>query len=1341
MQSFLKHRGKMNLERPQPFQKPSCVLEARNESLHRRRKAGFAVAPILYLLTLAGVAAGVLFSNYSQILRSNITITNTNTAKNDLSGSLTTLAATSAISSDSNVFCPPGSTAMTTNCATAPQKMVLFGEVAAADTGKLPANYGNASSSGSPWDVGVFGAGAGLKQLDPWGHFYIYCRWENAKTDPDQKAIALISAGANATLETTCGDDTAKGDDLVQLVTVGAAIQRAAIWQETGTAVEYGQTGSKVVVGDDGTIKAQNILVLGTATFGSLALTAPLPIESGGTGAANAISARSNLGSGVVGDALFVATTATGARNTLGATNIGHYLFGGTSLVAETASLARLDLLGAGAVGNEMFVSTTATAGRNVLGATEMGHYLFSSASFDGTVGPMVRANLLGSGAIGDAVFTSGDTDTAQTVLGATTVGKAVFTAASTTAGRTALGGGAVGSPLFTAPDQITAWGILGLTGTTGVSLDVSVTGSAGSVAGANITGTVPIAHGGTGASDESSALDNLFGGDLAPGSALNVGRIGSNSIDSSKLTNVVSSGTYNSVTVDAAGRVTSGTFTPLFMDMITDGLGDTMLASATNGGQLLFYTASNLRMTITASGNVGIGIADPIEKLHIFGGNALISGPSDDYRSLLFATTTDQKRWEVAADDSTETGFGDTGSDFVIRRYTDAGAPVTALTIDRTTGNALFAGSVAATGGFLGYFTGTFDGTFTGSVGSKINLGPSAGDTNPQRTGEAGTGLFSDASNSVGIATGGLSRIYITATGSVGIGTTTPAQMLDVNGNINVGAITNGYYIANTKILHQPDSDPTSIGVGPSTLAAQTGSGFNNTALGRQALMSTTTGTDNTAVGHGALDGNTTGSENVAVGSNAVGANTWGNRNIGLGVSAVAGNTQGYGNIGIGYATLQRNQRGGNNIAIGSDTLRYTSSDVSYNVAVGQGVLRQSWGHGNTALGYAVLSSTTTYTGSYNVAIGYEVGKTTLVSGSNNILIGTSSAVDTPLSTTSNFLNIGNTIYGDLSLGSISLGSPTVTSGASLDISTRTDSVLLPKGGDALRPVGVGGMIRFNTDSNTVEVYQGTGWLSLALTATAGTTIYLGPDAANTSPSRSDDITTGLYSDTASTVKTAISGIERLAVTTTGLNVNGSVNLANLTDYIAITGTKVLLQPASDTTSIGVGPRALASQTATNLYNTAVGQNALAAVSTGQHNTAVGGGALRVATSGAANAAFGYAALYNATTAGANAAFGKSALQSLSTGSYNTAIGTQALFSNQNGGGNTAVGTDSLYNDVSGANNAALGNGSGRTLTTGSRNSIVGAYVASTTLTTGSSNIWEVESKNNMGNRMGSRK
>ncbi|MDD3289051.1 MAG: hypothetical protein PHX43_08675, partial [Alphaproteobacteria bacterium] len=63
--------------------------------------------------------------------------------------------------------------------------------------------------------------------------------------------------------------------------------------------------------------------------------------------------------------------------------------------------------------------------------------------------------------------------------------------------------------------------------------------------------------------------------------------------------------------------------------------------------------------------------------------------------------------------------------------------------------------------------------------------LGPSATNTAPARPGDITTGLFSDTASTVSIATAGVSRMTVTASGSVGIGTTVPGYKLDVVGTI----------------------------------------------------------------------------------------------------------------------------------------------------------------------------------------------------------------------------------------------------------------------------------------------------------------------------------------------------------------------------------------------------------------------------------------------------------------------------------------------------------------------------------------------------------------------------
>jgi hypothetical protein len=72
--------------------------------------------------------------------------------------------------------------------------------------------------------------------------------------------------------------------------------------------------------------------------------------------------------------------------------------------------------------------------------------------------------------------------------------------------------------------------------------------------------------------------------------------------------------------------------------------------------------------------------------------------------------------------------------------------------------------------------------------------------------------------------------------------------------------------------------------------------------------------------------------------------------------------------------------------------------------------------------------ASLDTNTGGENTSLEYGAlagwARTTLQAGSENILIGVRNAVDTPASNTSNFFNIGNTIFGT-SVNTGTLSSP----------------------------------------------------------------------------------------------------------------------------------------------------------------------------------------------------------------------------------------------------------------------------------------------------------------------------
>jgi hypothetical protein len=144
-----------------------------------------------------------------------------------------------------------------------------------------------------------------------------------------------------------------------------------------------------------------------------------------------------------------------------------------------------------------------------------------------------------------------------------------------------------------------------------------------------------------------------------------------------------------------------------------------------------------------------------------------------------------------------------------------------------------------------------------------------------------------------------------------------------------------------------------------------------------------------------------------------------------------------------------------------------------------------------------------------------------------------------------------------------------------------------------------------------------------------------------------------------------------------------------------------------------------------TNSGNTAVGANALKATlslgggNDGNSNTAMGNNAMAANTTGFANTAVGVSALGGNLTGFINTAIGAGAL-AVSTGNANVAVGVQALTANTTGGNNTAVGTSALLSNISGGSNSAFGQTALNFNTTGSGNTAIGSAAMQNNTTAG---------------------
>ncbi len=162
-------------------------------------------------------------------------------------------------------------------------------------------------------------------------------------------------------------------------------------------------------------------------------------------------------------------------------------------------------------------------------------------------------------------------------------------------------------------------------------------------------------------------------------------------------------------------------------------------------------------------------------------------------------------------------------------------------------------------------------------------------------------------------------------------------------------------------------------------------------------------------------------------------------------------------------------------------------SSGLNLYVGAHAGDNIASGGQNNSGVGINALRNATT--GDNNIALGMNSGQT-VTTGSNNIAIG--AGADFVDGTVSNQLNIGNTLYGNLSTKQINIGSPIMVTGIGFDIGGNTSASRLSVGTNAQRPActaDLNGAQRVNSQTQTVELCVGGAWMmpSPAWTPAAG--------------------------------------------------------------------------------------------------------------------------------------------------------------------------------------------------------------------------------------------------------------
>jgi len=233
---------------------------------------------------------------------------------------------------------------------------------------------------------------------------------------------------------------------------------------------------------------------------------------------------------------------------------------------------------------------------------------------------------------------------------------------------------------------------------------------------------------------------------------------------------------------------------------------------------------------------------------------------------------------------------------------------------------------------------------------------------------------------NTDGSTVSGTSTLFIAPTGYVGIGTSSPAFTLDVNGS---------YGIRGSRVLYFPPQtlNPSLVGYAEEVSGTRPATDFQDSLyIGNGGQFTSSTGVPpidpvsfessgqangiaNTFVGINAGFANTTGNLNFFAGSDAGFSNTNGDQNTFVGAWAGTSNTSGYHNTFIGAGAGQYMVSGYHNVSIGTDNMLNATGGYD-NVSVGTGALvYNTSGHDNTTSGAGSLQANTT--GYNNVANG----------------------------------------------------------------------------------------------------------------------------------------------------------------------------------------------------------------------------------------------------------------------------------------------------------------------------------------------------------------------------------
>jgi hypothetical protein len=239
--------------------------------------------------------------------------------------------------------------------------------------------------------------------------------------------------------------------------------------------------------------------------------------------------------------------------------------------------------------------------------------------------------------------------------------------------------------------------------------------------------------------------------------------------------------------------------------------------------------TAGSTRLVINSSGNVGIGMTSPSQKLHV-SGNARVTGAYYDSNNSagtsgqVLSSTVTGTDWVSLSEIS---GVDGTGTANYVAKWSDADTITNSVIYDNGTNVGI---GTTSPGAKLEVSQTTTDiGAIIGNTthNSQLQIYTAAAAKNSEiwfgdaADADVGKIDYDHLDNSLNFTVNAAERMRITSSGNVGIGNTSPSNRLDVNGNMSAVLLKLGSPASGEGLLRYNPGSGNGIGITTGTLSS----------------------------------------------------------------------------------------------------------------------------------------------------------------------------------------------------------------------------------------------------------------------------------------------------------------------------------------------------------------------------------------------------------------------------------------------------------------------------------------------------------------------------------------